>query len=118
MKFKLKLRGKIVLITLGLLFLAMSVATAFNVIRLRDDFLEVVVVMALSFLAASGLLLIFISKVITGPIEKLVKGSEEIRKHSGSQFDPDTVEIFSSIPEEEWERMRLSSSGSLEEVVD
>ena len=41
---------------------------------------------------------------------------EEIKKHSGSQFDPQVVEVFSSIPEEDWEGMRISSSdGSTEE---
>jgi len=37
---------------------------------------------------------------------------EEIRKHSGSQFDPRVVEVFTSIPEEEWERMRSASPSS------
>ena len=42
MRLRLKLRGKIVLITIGLLFLAMTVTTTVSVIGFRNDYLEVV----------------------------------------------------------------------------
>jgi methyl-accepting chemotaxis protein len=42
-KFRLRLRDKIILITIGLLFLAMAVATALSVVGFRKDYLEVVV---------------------------------------------------------------------------
>jgi len=42
-RFRLRLRGKIILITIGLLFLAMAVATALSVVGFRKDYLEVVV---------------------------------------------------------------------------
>jgi adenylate cyclase len=43
MRFRLKLQGKAILITIGLLFMAMSVATAVSVVRFRNDYLDVVV---------------------------------------------------------------------------
>ena len=42
MRIRLKLQGKIILITIGLLFLAMSVTAAISVVRFRNDFLEVI----------------------------------------------------------------------------
>ena len=41
---------------------------------------KAVIVMAISFLVASGLLVLFISRGITGPISQLVRGSEEVGK--------------------------------------
>ena len=46
--------------------------------KLAGLVVKAVIVMVISFLAASGLLVLFISGGITGPIKRLVKGSEEI----------------------------------------
>ena len=35
---------------------------------------------------------------------------EEIERHSGTQFDPDVVKVFMSIPEEEWVEIRSENS--------
>ena len=35
---------------------------------------------------------------------------EEIVRYSGSQFDPDVVEAFLRIPEDDWQRMRIETS--------
>jgi hypothetical protein len=35
---------------------------------------------------------------------------EEIVRCSGSQFDPDVVQAFLSIPEDAWQRMRIETS--------
>jgi HD-GYP domain-containing protein (c-di-GMP phosphodiesterase class II) len=37
---------------------------------------------------------------------------EEIRRNSGTQFDPNVVEVFFSIPRETWMAYRQSSSGA------
>lgn len=46
--------------------------------KLTDLMVKAVIAVAISFLAASGLLMLFISRGITDPIKRLVKGSEEI----------------------------------------
>lgn len=47
----------------------------------------------------------------------------EIRRCSGTQFDPAVVEVFASIPEEEWERIRhqveeMAESAAIAELAD
>jgi HD-GYP domain-containing protein (c-di-GMP phosphodiesterase class II) len=37
---------------------------------------------------------------------------EEIRRHSGTQFDPKVVEVFLSIPNETWMKYRQSPTGA------
>jgi putative nucleotidyltransferase with HDIG domain len=41
---------------------------------------------------------------------------EELKKHAGTQFDPEIVEAFSRVPEEDWENLRKRSLTEKQEI--
>jgi HD-GYP domain-containing protein (c-di-GMP phosphodiesterase class II) len=45
--------------------------------------------------------------------ESFEQARREVERHSGSQFDPELVEVFLAIPEERWRRAKLDTLRTL-----